>query len=149
MRTNQLDIKDIDAATLIQLEEIRDAGFEASVRAEKLLMANGATFIHHPIRKGISVSSTSIEFDYQLTILPNPADLTTSVLFSLPSEAQEAKLKIFDLYQNPGQQLMEIATDEYTNSAQINTSLLNTGIYVVYLEVDGIGVASEQLLVIH
>lgn len=67
----------------------------------------------------------------------------------MPSEAEEAKLKIFDFYQNPGQQLMEIATDEHTNSAQINTSLLNTGIYVVYLEVDGIGVASEQLLVIH
>jgi hypothetical protein len=54
-----------------------------------------------------------------------------------------------DAYQNVGNQLQSIPVDKNTNSAYINTSALATGIYIVYLQVDGVGVASDQLIVIH
>jgi hypothetical protein len=54
-----------------------------------------------------------------------------------------------DAYQNVGNQLQSIPVDKNTNSAYINTSALATGRSIVYLQVDGVGVASDQLIVIH
>ncbi len=101
------------------------------------------------IKKGMIHSNQTQNFDYQLTILPNPSSVSSTILFSLPNDVNNVNIVLYDAYQNAGQQLQTIPADRNTNSANVNTTNISTGIYIVYLQVDGIGVASEQLLVIH
>ena len=151
-----IDLKDSDR-TLVELSadevdaliDIKNAHLPASLEAEQILSLNGETIAHHPIKKGLITNMTNTNFDYQLTILPNPTDVSATVLFSLPPDAEDTRIILFDIYQNSGQQVQTIEADELTNSATINTSALSTGIYLVYLQVRGEGVASEQLIVIH
>lgn len=74
---------------------------------------------------------------------------TRNLDFSRPSTHVDAQVILYDQNQNPGMQMQTVEVDELTNSASLNTSALANGIYIVYLQVNGVGVASDQLVVIH
>lgn len=136
---------------IIMLQEIKAAHVPVSTLAENWLGLYGEEIPHHPIKKGngIDINNNENNFDFQLTIMPNPSTTSASVLFSMPPNAKDAQIILFDQYQQMGNQLQTYTPDKLSNTVLINTSNLNTGIYLVYLQVDGVGVASEQLIVIH
>jgi len=77
---------------------------------------------------------------------PNPASQQAFVKYELPSAYFNGELRIYSLI---GQQVKVVSLDQSFGEVTIPTRELKSGIYFVYLVVDGQKLTSRKMIVTH
>lgn len=90
---------------------------------------------------------STLLFDYQLTLTPNPASGLVEASFVVPNSVTQYTLKVLDSYQNIGQIKYEVSKNEIVN-AQFDTSTWGVGTYTVALIINDEVVETTHLLVL-
>ncbi|MCB0838036.1 MAG: T9SS type A sorting domain-containing protein [Bacteroidetes bacterium] len=75
---------------------------------------------------------------------PNPASNRVSIDYDLPAGIQEAQISIFNLI---GQKMKTVDLEGINGTAEIETTGLRSGIYFLYLMVDGEDITSRKLVI--
>lgn len=90
---------------------------------------------------------STLLFDYQLTLTPNPASGLVEASFVVPNGVTQYTLRVLDSYQNIGQLKYEVNKNEIVN-AQFDTSTWGVGTYTVALIINEEVVETTHLLVL-
>lgn len=76
--------------------------------------------------------------------IPNPADASTTIRYSLPDDVQKASIEVYDL---AGKKLMQFNNLRGSSQITVNSSQLAAGTYVYTLFVGGKAAVSNKFLV--
>ena len=101
-----------------------------------------------PIRRGNpNLYRTPTSTSYLLSPMPNPASSFTNIFYKIPLNKQ-SKLIVYDLVKE--NLMQEYMLDNFQQEAHqlINTSNLINGVYMVSLEIEGIIVATQKLIIL-
>lgn len=90
---------------------------------------------------------STLLFDYQLVLTPNPASGIVEASFVVPNGVTQYTLKVLDSYQNIGQLKYQVNKNEIV-SAQFDTSTWGVGTYTVALIINDEVVETTHLLVL-
>ncbi|MEM6348093.1 MAG: T9SS type A sorting domain-containing protein [Bacteroidota bacterium] len=77
---------------------------------------------------------------------PNPASQQAYIKYELPSAQFQGELRVYSLI---GQQVKIVPLDQAFGEVEIPTRELKSGIYFVYLVVDGQKLTSRKMIVTH
>ena len=148
---NWLELTDLEK---MELQDIKAGITPASKEAEQILALYGEAPNMHLIKKYTpayiaSLNTNKNTFDYQMSLAHNPATSHTVVSFILPEWTRSAQLKVIDQYNQIGTIFQTVVIDLETNTTEINTAGLATGIYIINLVINGEVVEAESLVVLH
>jgi Zn-dependent metalloprotease len=135
------------------LELIAQSGLPVAIDAEKILELNQVNIPPHQIEKVSTywINNPQIlisNFDYALSLSPNPAMYNTTVSVNVPENIGTAQLLLVDTYNNLGT-LGYIPLNIGSNAVSFDVVNYFSGVYTIILEVDGINVANKHLVIIH
>jgi hypothetical protein len=136
------------------LQTIVNANLPISAKAEVILAYNGVNLYQRPIKKLSELDMNELlygntnNYDYNLTVNPNPASQNIDVCFVLPDNATNVKLKLVDEYNQVGLLLEERSLLAGELCKQFDVSLYQSGTYRILLEHDGQSATGKHLVIL-
>jgi hypothetical protein len=153
LRIENREFSELNQSEIQTLETISNEDLPISAKAKVLLAYNGHVLQQRPIKKLSDFEMNEIlygntnEFNYNLSLTPNPASDLVNVCFSLPAGATSIKLKLIDEYNHVGLLLETRSVGQTEICKQLTISNYLNGVYRIVLEHDGVIATGSHLII--